>query len=370
MNSANQNDKNENPPHLLLYPISLALWFLFALTVTSYYTTLKAPVSLRLGFGGFLFQLYLSLLPFALLTPATFKYCRHLYGRSRTRASWLLAHGLLCVFWYGAANSLTAPFDLAFWKPPQAGFFDVLFHPSTNQFLVSVISFWVIAAAASLTAAFGERHLRESALARIQAQLSDAKLQNLRDKLNPHFLFNSLNAAVAFIRVGENRKAEDMLLALAELMDAALSPASPLLQPLAEELKLLGKVLEIETIRFGPKLQIIKDIDPLSLAVPVPTMLLQPLLENAVGHGIARRTEPGTIRLQTRLEKGDLVLVLDNDLPAETPLEPNDSHGLGLDLTRKRLWEHYGERAHLAAGCRDGKFRVTLRLPRSGGDGK
>jgi len=345
------------------YSLSLLVWFLFALVIAGYYSSMQAPISQRMGFWGFLLLLYLSLMPFALLTPLTFKWCRALSTASRTPAQWLLKHLGVCAFWYVSANALTAPFGRAFWRPDDATIWDVLLQPMMNQILTSLISFWILAAAAMLTAAFEERQQRESAIARMRAQLTDAKLQNLRYKLNPHFLFNSINAAVGFVRTGRNDKAERMLLALAELMDAYLSPQTPLTMTLEEEMSLLHRYLEIETIRFGDKLCFEEDLAPGSERLAVPSMLLQPLLENAVRHGIARRTQPGLIRLRTRLDGATLTITIDNDVP-DGAAEESDGHGLGLSLTRARLAETYGPRAALEAGPGPaGRYRVRLLLP-------
>jgi LytS/YehU family sensor histidine kinase len=264
------------------------------------------------------------------------------------------------------ANLLTAPFGLVFWRPDDATLWDVLLHPMMNQVLTSLISFWVVAAAAMLTASFEERRQRESALARMRAQLTDAKLQSLRYQLNPHFLFNSINAAVSFVRTGHKDQAERMLLALSELMDAYLSPQTPLTMALQEELTLLHQYLEIESIRFGAKLRYEEVLAPGSETIAVPSMLLQPLLENAVRHGISQRTEPGLIRLQTHLEEGTLTVTIDNDVneQARPDAPAHDGHGLGLSLTRARLAEAYAERAGLEAGPRpDDGYRVCLWLP-------
>ena len=364
-----------NQPHrfnfLLRYALSLALWSLFALVIAGYYNAMMAPASERFGFGIFFLQMVVVLTPFALITPLAFRWCSALYRSSRTRLEWSVKHLGLCVLWYVTANTLAAPFQLIFWNMGGTTFWDVLLHPNTGQFLSSVGSFWIVAATAMLAAAFQERQQRETALARVRAQLSDTKLQNLRYQLNPHFLFNSINAAVSFVRTGRNQSAERMLLALAELMDAYLSPQTPLTMTLAEELDLLRKYLEIEMIRFGDKLRLELDIQPGSETVQVPSMLLQPLLENAVRHGIARLTKAGVIRLRTCLDGDELSISIFNDVgPEQAPNGASENgHGMGLSLTRARLAEAYRQGALLQAGPQPGGYLVTIRLPADGGGG-
>lgn len=349
-------------PWIGRWAISGIAWFLLALVVTGYYSSMALSSRLHLmGFGGFLWRLCLSFLPFALLSPPAFALCQRIYLAGNTRLHWLLAHSGLCLVWFVLTNSLSAPMDLAFWRGPEAGFLDVFVHIRLNQILVITISFWVIAVAATLSTALGERHQREAAVARLQAQLNQSRLQQLRDKLHPHFLFNSLNTAVSLIRTGESARAEDMLLALAELMDQALRPDLPLMRPLVDELAQAEKILEIASLRFGDKLRVVVEVPADCWPIPVPTLLLQPLLENAVTHGVAPRIAAAEITLKAHRADQRLHLQLANHLAERE--EPSQGHGLGLSLTQTRLAEIYGESASLSFGKAQGRFVVSLSLP-------
>ncbi len=351
-----------NTPWLTMWAISGIAWFLLALVVTGYYSSMELSSRLQLmGFGGFLMRLYLSFLPFALLSPPAFALCQRIYLVGNTRLHWLLAHIGLCLVWFVLTNSLSAPMDLAFWRGPEAVFLDVFVHIRLNQVLVITVSFWVIAVAATLSMALRERHQREAAVARLQAQLNQSRLQHLRDQLHPHFLFNSLNTAVSLIRTGATERAEDMLLALAELMDQALWPDLPLMRALSDELAQAEKILEIASLRFGDKLKVVVEVPADCWSVPVPTLLLQPLLENAVTHGVAARIEAAEIALKAHRADKRLHLQLTNNLPEQE--EPNQGHGLGLSLTQTRLTEIYGTEASLAFGKEHGRFVVRLSLP-------
>ncbi len=371
MNAAHQPSERDPIPNLRLYAASLGLWFLFALVIAGYSESAGAPVIARMGFWSFLAHLYVVLLPFAMISPFSFKLGVILYGRSRARWVWCLQHLGLCALWYVTAKLLSAPFELAFWRPVQDGAWDVLVRPGLSQFLSAVGSYWIVALAATFSAAFHDRQAREAALEGLRAQLSESKLANLRDKLNPHFLFNAVNAAVAFIRVGRNREAEEMLLALAELMDALLSPETPLEVRLEQEVALLKKYLKVEQIRFGNKLRIVLEIAPESKDAMVPAMLLQPLVENAVRHGIARLRGSGVVKLRTGVEDGCLWIRIYNDIqPGASFSKGKESgHGLGLSLTRARLRQAHGAAAALEASpFGESGFLVKLALPHGGSE--
>lgn len=345
-----------------MWAISGTAWFLLALLVTGYYSSMELSSRLQLmGFGGFLLRLCLSFLPFALLSPPAFVLCKRIYLKGNTRLQWVLAHSGLCLFWFVLTNSLSAPMDLAFWRGPEAVFLDVFVHIRLNQVLIITVSFWVIAVAATLSTALRERQQRDAAVVRLQAQLNQSRLQHLRDKLHPHFLFNSLNTAVSLIRTGDTARAEDMLLALAELMDQALRPDLPLMRPLLDELAQAEKILEIASLRFGDKLKVVVEVPADCWPIPVPTLLLQPLLENAVTHGVAPRIEAAEIALQAHRADKWLHLRLSNHLPERE--EASQGHGLGLSLTQTRLTEIYGAGAALTFGKEQGRFVVRLSLP-------
>ena len=211
------------------------------------------------------------------------------------------------------------------------------------------------------------REARDRALAasRLEAALARARLDALAMQLRPHFLFNALNGVCALIRA-DPAAAERMVELLSDLLRESLKPAARGEVALREEIAFLERYLEIEAIRFGSRLEIDIQIDPAAEEAQVPHLILHPLVENALRHGVARRSGKGTLRVSAR-RCGDAVeiQVWDNGpgFSADTR-EP----GLGLANTRSRLDLLYGAAHRLEIREEDG-VRVSLTLPfRRGGE--
>lgn len=349
---------------LLLYGLSLAGWLLFVAAVSAYYNLGREDR----GWPRFFFfgiSMYLVFIPFALLGPMVFDAARGIYFSSQTKWGWLWRQLRLAALFFFAGLLLASPFDWWIWKSPGAPYYKVFLFPRIEMVISIIGGFFAFTVAGTLSGAFEGRSRRDAALAKMEARLTESKLQGLRDRLNPHFLFNALNAVVSLIRRERNEEAATMLLAVTELLDVSLRPGSAAFNPLSDEIKILRKYLEIERIRYGSKLRVVLDVGESAERVPVPSMLLQPLVENAVRHGISRRLEPGLVKVVARIESNLLSLKIYNDLPemAESP-SSEPGRGLGLSLTQARLETAYGESARLEAGPREeGGYLVHLTLP-------
>lgn len=195
-----------------------------------------------------------------------------------------------------------------------------------------------------------------------------AQLALLQARIRPHFLFNALNSAVALVR-DEPKKAERLLENLSDLFRAALQdPRSTI--TLREEIDLAQRYLDIEQIRFGDRLQVQWDIDPLSLDVCLPPLLLQPLVENAVKHGV-EPSEIGTkVTISTQKnQKNFVLLVVTNTLNLAKGWDasnlPTRGYGMALSNVEHRLRLLHDVEATFSAGPRDGVFEVRISLPSS-----
>ena len=199
----------------------------------------------------------------------------------------------------------------------------------------------------------------------LKSQLTDAQLQALKMQLNPHFLFNTHHAIVSLMLQHDNRKAIDMVMALSDLLRGVLAHQHDNFLTLREELKLTQQYLTIQQIRFQDRLQIEYDIDPRAEDSPVPQLILQPLVENAVTHGIADLTDGARIRIAARRVDDCLLLeVFDNGVGNQPKKKRPDGNGLGLSNTRSRLQQAYGERARLTFVQPPGNgTTVALTLP-------
>lgn len=197
---------------------------------------------------------------------------------------------------------------------------------------------------------------------RMRAELAHAEVRVLRAQINPHFLFNTLNAIASLIP-DEPRVAEDVVTRLADQFRYALASAERDHQRLGDELAFLRDFLAIERVRVGERLRVVEAVEPGLEHALVPSLLLQPLLENAVRYAVAERAEGGTIRIEARTAGGSLEVVIADDGPGFVPGSPPRGHGVGLESVRERLrlaGPGHAFALHTAPG--DGT-RVVLTLP-------
>lgn len=202
---------------------------------------------------------------------------------------------------------------------------------------------------------------RELAQSRLATQLAQAQLHALKMQLHPHFLFNTLHAISTLVH-SSPEQAERMIASLSEMLRTALSKHDAQEVTLEEELSVLEPYLEIERSRFGDRLTVSLDVSPDALGAVVPHLLLQPLVENAIRHGIAPQVEGGEIAIRARVREGTLELAVEDD-GVGMPAEPRPG-GVGLGNTRTRLHRLYGDRHVFRIDSTPGKAtRVTILLP-------
>jgi len=203
---------------------------------------------------------------------------------------------------------------------------------------------------------------QEMETARLSEQLAKAQLGALRQQMEPHFLFNTLNTIAGLVREGKNDAATDMIAGLSELLRHALKTSDQQQVALGQELEILEKYLEIEMVRFAERLRVRMEVADELREVRVPSLILQPIVENAVKHGIARRVEGGLIAIAAERRNGSLQLSVYNDGP-EFPAEWEKNGGIGLENVRERLGSLYGQDGELHAENVAGGVRVTVTLP-------
>jgi len=208
---------------------------------------------------------------------------------------------------------------------------------------------------------FERERLRQQREGQLEVAAREAELQAVKAQLQPHFLLNSLNSLLALIR-HDPAAAEQMLGRLASLLHGVLDRLDQQSVPLAPELDMLRDYLEVEQIRFDDRLTFDIQLDPNAAAILVPPLLLQPLVENAVKHGIEPHTRPGRITVDARLANGRLRIAI-----ADTGDGPDGTTtsgtGRGIELTRRRLASVYGTDAALRMERSSSGFRVSLDLP-------
>ncbi len=197
----------------------------------------------------------------------------------------------------------------------------------------------------------------------LQQQLSAAKLHALQMQLQPHFLFNTLNAITTLVRLGRQQEADAMLSHLNAILKATLSTATPEKIPLAQELETIDSYLAIEQARFTNRLRVEMKVDPAALDGLVPCFLLQPIVENAIRHGIGRLEKDGVIQTSVARDGDHLHLRVTDNGPGVNG-KSSSGHGIGLKNTRERLAHFYHDHFDLTiTEPVNGGYEVAITIP-------
>lgn len=211
------------------------------------------------------------------------------------------------------------------------------------------------------------RQLRDRAANReatLRASLVHAELDALRTKLQPHFLFNALNTVVGLARGSHGERAADVAADLGDLLRFSLAESSDSV-PFDAEREMVERYCAIEQARLGERLRIVWQLDAAARSATLPALIWQPLVENAVRHGVARRTSPGVLTLGAHVHDSSLVLSIDADGPEHPATGTDESSGLGIGLaaTRRRLALIYGPSAQLTLEVHADRSRTVVRIP-------
>jgi hypothetical protein len=250
---------------------------------------------------------------------------------------------LACALWIGVARLLGLAMDLGRQLNPAIPQLVVL---GLLLYLTSVaLHYALLAVEAS----------REAAL-----QTRDAELRALKSQINPHFLFNCLNSISALTSTDPAR-ARDMCVLLSDFLRKTLGLGERESISWREELELARTYLEVEQVRFGARLQVEMHVDDACADCQVPPLVLQPLIENAIKHGIATMVEGGTVRLDGRVENGRLTVRVENSFDPDAPSPRR--HGLGLRNVRDRLATRFGDAAHLHLAAQENRFLAEMVFP-------
>jgi two-component system, LytTR family, sensor histidine kinase AlgZ len=234
-------------------------------------------------------------------------------------------------------------------------------------FAIGVPAYLLSAIVHYLAIAFEASHDAERRVLESEVTAREAELRALRAQLNPHFLFNSLNSINALVG-SDPEGARRMCERLGDFLRRTLALGARDDVALSEELELVDGYLAIEQVRFGSRLRVERDFAPDAVACRVPPLLLQPLVENAVKHGVAGRVDGGVIRLVARRHGDALVLEVHNPVDEDAPARPGA--GMGLENVRRRLQAFGTRAARLEAVRGESDFNVTLVLPATAGRGE
>lgn len=347
-----------------LWPLAAAcLILLFFVSMLALWVERQLPPQPVRSLDIFLLLTHWSL--WAIVTPLVVAFLHH---DSLVRWPWL--QGLTAQLVVGSALALGEMVVFLAGVKAAGGLADMTFAYASWRFIIvgyppALLIFFVIAVAAH---AVLESHMvkqRELETEQLHSQITEAQLDALRMQLQPHFLCNTLNTAAVFLRDGRSEQAGDIITGLGELLHTALATMGTQEIPLREELAFVLQYLDIERTRFSDRMEVRVKIDEDLLDGLVPCMILQPVVENAIRHGIAQDPSAGRISIAAGREGSELTLTVDDDGPGLTgPRSPDPGHGVGLRNARQRLERLYGDAGHIRLRTpSDGGFGVDIYLP-------
>jgi two-component system LytT family sensor kinase len=248
--------------------------------------------------------------------------------------------------------------------PGNPSFSQAFRHLFISNFHFDLLTYWTIIGLSHALDYYRKYRERELSASQLETRLAQAQLDALRMQLHPHFLFNTLNS-ISVLMDEDTKAARRMLTRLSDLLRASLENAGAHEVALKEELEFLESYLEIEQTRFQDRLTVRMEIDPAALDARVPNLILQPLVENAIRHGIAPRAAPGLVEIRAERQNGMIELeVRDNGAGLNSAQPESLMKGIGLSNTRARLKQLYGAAHRFELRERDGGgLTVTIAIP-------
>jgi two-component system, LytTR family, sensor kinase len=302
----------------------------------------------------------------AALTPLVLWLCRRFRITSQNWAPMAFLHlaagvvvSLVQLAIQVRLNYMISGYNMPYWR--------ALYFFATFQLHMSLLTYWVIVALNHGAYYYAQSRARELAWARMETELANAQLQALNMQLHPHFLFNTLHSISTLIP-DDSRAAQEMVLKLSDLLRATLNKIETPEVKLRQELELLGCYLSIEQTRFKDRLTITQEIDAAAFNCEVPTLILQPLVENAVRHGIGKHKQADSISILARREQGRLMLEVRNRV-GHMENGAENGRGIGLSNTRARLEQLYGSAQSFSiTSCEGGGVAVRISFPATDND--
>lgn len=342
----------------------LGSWTVFGIIQTGQQLAYTARLGTNMPLDLAMTTAFAGAAVWAVLTLVVFRLARRFPLDRTPRAPAIVVHTVAsCVVAFLEVASTFVIAALTGMLSPDATFLDFFF----RGFPFNILVYWMIAGVMHALMYYRRLRLRDVQTAQLTSRLAQTELHLLKSQLHPHFLFNALNSVSALMH--KDVKAADRMLArLSELLRGALDHHSAHEVSLEEELEFLDAYLEIEQVRLGDRLSVEIDVQNNVRDARVPHMILQPLVENAIRHGIAPRAAPGHITIRARGRRGMLDLEVIDDGVGITPkrIVAGRGHngGLGLANTRARLEQLYGGAFGFEPkAMTSGGFRVALTIP-------
>jgi two-component system, LytTR family, sensor kinase len=349
------------PPYRWVFGAATALGLFstlqaYRLTTISVKTPIDIEVGKLLALNVALWFIPAALTPFIFALTRRYRPDERFFRLIAVHATAALV--LSCVHAAGMAGVRAA-----LWGPPEMGWITAIQRQYLWHLDWALMTYTTIVGAIYSVGYYSESQARKLKEAQLETRLAEARLRTLEAELQPHFLFNTLHAISTLVHVNPD-SADRMISRLSDLLRLTFDRSGAPKVALQEELEFLQKYLEIEQIRFQDRLTVRYDIDPETLDAEVPRLILQPLVENAIKHGVSPRSGLGTVEITSKVTGEDLWLeVRDHGAgPADRSRMPSRV-GVGLANTRDRLECLYGEAHTLEVADGDNGFAVRIRLP-------
>jgi two-component system, LytTR family, sensor kinase len=362
--------------------LNFGVWTFIALAYAATIYQLYRSTGAHMSFMSALGMQSSQVLGYALLTPFVFSLAnRYPFRRMTwtTRSIWLLLGGVAFAAGHTIIRGIT---PYAAWDPKlrtwvsaiwdhQAHAFHIQWSIYRDLFLTNVVDDVIFVYSPILLLAYTSayyRHSREreSQTARLQAQLEKARLQALKSQLQPHFLFNTLNS-ISALMLTDVAAADRMITLLGDLLRMSLETASTQMTTLSRELEFLTCYIEIEKVRFEERLKVNFDVAADTLEASIPHLLLQPLVDNAIKHGISRLAAGGEVRISARRDHAELHVEVSDNGPGLRIHRDSPPSGVGLRITRERLETIYGDDQSLElCSLPEGGFTARISIPLRG----
>ena len=318
------------------------------------------------AWGRLFITLLVAWLPWACATPLVLR-----LGREHPLSQWMhisiwaihigacLTIGLVYAAWRGLLVALLNPWA----NPTPSPFKAAWLNEFENGLLAYFILYGTVLAVGSMLDSRQRLAQQQTEAARLSEQLSKAQLSVLRHQIEPHFLFNSLNAIAGLVRENRNDDAVSMIAGLSDFLRRILKDSHRQEVPLAEEMDFLQGYLDVQKVRFADRLHLSVDVPQELLVAQVPNLILQPMVENAVKHGIAKCAQGGTIRIRASRLNAMLTLSIFNDGPSLTADWETTGSGIGISNVRTRLRSLYGDSFDLRLQNQDNGVEVSVSVP-------
>ena len=356
--------RSKSPPWLWI----ASIWFGVGLFDATQNVVVMRSEGMHHAWPQLFVTLLVSWLPWILATPFVMRLGRR-YPPVQLRpfSTWVrhlaacAAIGLVAAAWIASLEELLNPWAK---QPAPDPFGHLWLHKFYNGLLEYLFLYGAILLVSHILDSRERLAFQQTESARLNEQLSKAQLNALRRQIEPHFLFNTLNAIAGLVRERRDDAAVSMIAKLSDFLRRVVEDSNRQEVPLGEEMEFEQKYLDIQKVRFAERLQLSVDVPSELFAAQVPSLILQPMVENAIKHGIAKRAQGGTILIAASHRNGMLTLSVGNDGPSLPANWDTAALGIGISNVRTRLQTLYGDACDIRLQNRNtGGVEVSVSLP-------